>query len=532
MGVDDMKKIAIIVAGVAVTGCSTTLHTVPVSTAVDRIDGAPYALPRLEMTLTTTRRLIDCKSVSQGGVTTLNPKFAFELKIKDDYPAAEWFTMDYSSLAGPTRTSSFSYELYDSKVIKSVNVEVDDKSVEIAGQVVKAGFGIARLATGLDLAGAAFGRVATCPTSLIDQRNAALKQKKTDSGNLEKMRARIAVLNLRGAAGPLGKKDKKDLQDLIEAADKLVKDMEAQDKNLAETDKILALAETTTWRPDPATVINGEILWTQSFAVVPPAGSGALGAARSAWLEGLFGVPASDIASDLGFKADLEKALALTAHLQIDGGTVDPANTRKRLGITTGAPTPKSAKAIAGVVARLPMKANARFCAGTEPGCGHGAAPVLAESVVSVPQLAPYVVLRFHNGLGENNILKAEFDLMGSPTKVTFDSKRAVALEVAKTVNSGIEQGIGFANDRRAQKKAETEAAATKAKAALDEPNAALKRDLEALQTQQQITAIQTKQDPTNAAAAAALQQLKDEVERLKYEIEKKNALETLGRTS
>lgn len=523
---------------ILLNGCSTALDTRPFSMSDNKVEGAPYALPALEMEVTTTRRLKAC-NVDAGALNpALKPEFEVEVKVTESYPASEWFNMNFAALGSSTKTTSFSYDLYDNMMIKSVNVEAEDKSLEIIGQVAKAGLSIATLAGGLPIPAAAGGGTGVkCPDE-VDSRHALEDGKKADVAKLDQAQKNLSEINERAGSDSAKPEDAADKKKLVAAIDKLTKSLASADKKIAELDKKLALVEVEHWRPDAGSMYHGRLIRAFTFDISQPPVS-SQDAARQVWIEGLFGEKTDTIRSRAAakqdgpygqFLADLKRQLSLTAVVNAQtAGAATLSSVRDRLGLEEPKlrEVKKQGSSIAGVVTRIPVQASYKFCAGDQSDCDvTGVKPIL-EGKTLVPQMGPFLVLPFRNGFGQNNVLKAEFANTGLPTKIGYDTKNAVALSAAQTLNGALDSGLKLDAAIRADRKAGRDQAKADAEAALKEPGDALARQLAELDSQKKILDLQIALDPANVALTTQKANLENQLTVLKAAKEVEEASKT-----
>lgn len=548
-----MKRfLAILGFSLALAGCSTSLETRPVSMTQDRIDGVPYALPVLRLETRVTHRLTAC-SVVKRGEEGFNPDLAFNdvhlvvdfesvVENKAEYPAGEYFVLDYSALAAATKTSSFKVTFHENRMLSAINVSADDATVDIAVAGIRAGVSIASLAAGVPVPLGAQGSIPdpafACPTGrralatrgannavqyevvpLVDLRKAVATERKNAVEALADANASLEALTARNA-GTLSDADRQRITTLTDLGKELRDKIKGFDRQIATYDETLAYTETVHWQP-PSVLPASRILLDGHPFSASDAHDMARGAARDRWISGMFNqqrLPdfrrqfgslepqacSNDDCIDGAPGRVIARRLSLNLRLQADDALVTPADARGiagRLGISSAAYNPANENAylsddvsrdyVAGVVARQPVRGQFIVCTGFAIPCTESAASKVLDTMVSVPQLGPYVVLPFANGVGQNNALNATFAQTGEPTMVEYKENSAAALEVAQGIATGANAVNGFMQALDGQSDANREEA-------LAAPLQQLQRQAAVLQQQQVIANLQEQLLPTN----------------------------------
>lgn len=548
-----LSRIASLVLVGALAGCTTSLETRPVSLGQNRIDGVPYALPVLSLEAKVTHRLTACKVVlpgstdfdpALGGLNSPNLVVEFETTVenKAEYPAAEYFVLDYSALAAATKSSSFKVTFHDNRMLSAINVSADDATVDVAVATLKAGITIAGLAAGVPvpLGDSSFAEdpPVACPTAqkaaaargpngkivletvpMIDLRKSVAAQRKAAVEALADTNATLAALNARNPA-TLSPTDQAQITTLTDQGKKLADNIKGFDRQIAAFDETLAYTEILHWQPPGA--LPGSGVLTRAFPFTErDANDAARGAARRLWLnelfnsndhddfEGLFGVidPAHCFGKDCQDNLAgprIARDLSINFRLQPDHVVLSPSDARgisSRLGIKTQPYDPNDEGSyinigsvrdhVRGVVARQPISGDLIVCTNSEVPCTASAATKVVDEAVSVPQLGAYIVLPFSNGLAENNALNATFAKTGEPTMVEYKENSAAALEIAQGVATGANSLNSFLQDVETGREADRDAA-------LAQPLKDLQRQAAILQQQQTIANLQEQISPTN----------------------------------
>ncbi|WP_157783581.1 hypothetical protein, partial [Rhizorhabdus wittichii] len=123
------------------------------------LPGATYSLPMLQYDLTVTRTLSACPDlfkINGRAGSAANEYWSDDLSIDlaatavPNQISGERYRINYSKLDSWMKTTSFTieYQPGGGDLLKSVNVAVDDRTGEVAGNVVKAGIAIAGVASG------------------------------------------------------------------------------------------------------------------------------------------------------------------------------------------------------------------------------------------------------------------------------------------------------------------------------------------------------------------------------------------------
>lgn len=548
-----LSRIASLVLVGALAGCTTSLETRPVSLGQNRIDGVPYALPVLSLEAKVTHRLTACEVVlpgsagfdpALGGLNSPNLVAEFETTVenKAEYPAAEYFVLDYSALAAATKSSSFKVTFHDNRMLSAINVSADDATVDVAVATLKAGISVAGLAAGVPVPLGAPSFAAdppvACPTAqraaaargpngeivletvpMIDLRKSLAAQRKAAVEALADTNATLAALNARNPA-TLSPTDQAQITTLTGQGKTLADNIKGFDRQIAAFDETLAYTEVLHWQP-PGTLPGSRVL-TRAFPFTEhDTDDAARGAARRLWLNELFNSNDHDDFEAMFGAIDpahcsgkdcqdnlagprIARELSINFRLQSDHVVLSPSDARGisgRLGIKTLPYNPNDEESyintgsvrdhVRGVVARQPISGDLIVCTHSDVPCTASAATKVLDEAVSVPQLGAYIVLPFSNGLAENNALNATFAKTGEPTMVEYKENSAAALEVAQGVATGANSLNSFFQAVETGRKADRDAA-------LALPLQDLQRQAAVLQQQQTIANLQEQISPTN----------------------------------
>ncbi|WP_299194047.1 hypothetical protein [uncultured Erythrobacter sp.] len=466
---------------------------------------------------------------------TLKVDFETEVEISAKYPASEYFVLDYAALSSETKTSSFKVTFHENRMISAVNVAAQDQSINIAVETLKAGFAIARLATGVpvpmgapNLREQAF---ASCPMAtvatnrlddngqvvfeqqpLVELRAKIASDRKSKVEALASVNTRLAALNAIDA-DKLSDAQKDLIGTLTEQGKALAGEIKKFDTQIAEFDRTLAFSEVFAWRPSgvmPETGYQSREFDFRENDATDIAG----GIARQAWINKLFNQkdnPAfgvflgtidpslctDDAPCDMGrFGPTIARELSITIQLRTQGFGLDDASVdavRGRLGLASRDEDEPGGQLdhVAGIVARQPVPGQVIVCTGYGVPCSTTSAGKVVEQNVSVPQLGAYIVLPFSNGFGQNNVLNATFNTTGEPTMVEYKENSAVALEAAQAAGSSANALNSLLQDIGTTREADATAAA-------NEPLEELQRQVGLLQQQQLLNQLQEQINPTN----------------------------------
>jgi len=507
------RSAAILATSVLFTGCTTVLSTSPIgASTTGAAVGIPYSLPGLRAGVTITRTLSDCAVApikdtdkKTGKPITLNKISAeFEVKseIKTSYVEGETFIADYRSLSNWTKTSSLKIETFDNKTLKSVNASASDKSPQILGGLVKAGFSIARLATGLptvaagDLGGAPAVQEPACPAALGQQQD-LLKASKALTKELKDLNSQLDPYVVPALIGTLTEKDKEKISAIR------AKMMENTSKQKAIEEKTADLAKKLQFTEVAEFVPTQEKL---DYTVDFPSGKPDLSKAQMEWLKGLFGVEPKGV-----FWADIKakmKWLTMIARVNSGGGATNGICTGLGLSATCAthaAPVWANGSlppSVPGLVFRSPVNTILRIChGGNAADCENGNAPAVVELDAATPQLGRLNVLPFQNGFGADNKLEAHFRADGSLEWASYDQTQAPGVGAVNTLNDALGQTAAIIKDQADKDKAAEDAAKNAPAADLDQQIALLTK-------QKQLGEIQASLDgdsQTQAKEQAAL---------------------------
>lgn len=545
MGVRMQYKIfSALALPIVLAGCSTSLETRPVSIQQSRIDGVPYALPVLQLENKVTHRLTKCEAFEPGeqghdaslGASRVTLKIDFEttVEVTPKYPAAEYFVLDYSALSSETKTSNFKVTFHENRMLSTVNVSAEDKSIDIALETLKAGFAVARLVAGVPVPDGAVNFIeaapATCPMATVatdrtdNDGNTIFEQKplvklradvagdrKAKVEALASVNTRLAALNAI-AADRLSDAQKDTIGTLTAEGKTLAADIKKFDGQIAEFDRTLAYSETLTWRPGAVLPETGFQSQQFDFEEADSLDT-ARGLARRAWITKLFNQTNNPVfpaylgkidpalcpegtACPVGaFGPKIARELSLTFRLTPEafGRNNDVAGVMTRLGLSSRQEEASTDRPdhIAGIVARQPVSGEFVACTGYRLACSLTSPQKVVNQTVSVPQLGAYIVLPFSNGFGQNNVLNATFNTLGEPTMVEYKEQSAVALEAAQAVGTGANSLNSLLQEIDAKREAD-------ATAALNEPLEDLQRQVGLLQQQQLLAQLQEQINPTN----------------------------------
>jgi hypothetical protein len=262
-----MKNALAIVAagGLLLAGCSGRLETSPYKERTDKLGaalkGTPYALPKLQYQVKLTRWLMECPNeIVDGKPTAL--KFKVDVSATPATVPGEAYTVDYSKLDGPMRTSNFEIKYWPNGTLKSIGAGADDKTGEVVKDVVKAALAAASAMAGVPPVPVSFvsdGTRAVSPASVVCERAALalVQQARAESGKIEsygedlkKIQKAIERIQSRAALKLINKQDREALLTLFDAIDTKEAQIAAATKELDRLKGLLGVTQEFVWNSD------------------------------------------------------------------------------------------------------------------------------------------------------------------------------------------------------------------------------------------------------------------------------------------
>lgn len=476
------------------SGCTTSLTSVADVPSPAPVAGIAYNLPELRQNVTVTWRLAECQPM-QGSTKKL--KFEVEASQAGTVAPGPGYVIDPETLVAYNKIGSFKVAYQkdkDGKVLpylKSINVDVEDRSPQIISGLVGFGFNVARIAMGLPSGtGGAVG-VAAIP-SCSDNAQAALKTRETLTADLGKIRAEAKKLteeaeklSIIAAARALDAQSKRRIGEIASRSVALTELLAVTNKSIAKADKVLAIAIVIRL---PA---SGNV-WSVTAGPAP--------ADFNPWIQQILGEANRDSAkltSDLsGFvaHASLKPASGMTAPSPLE--TWVPGTDRN------GAPVTKPAY-YPGVLYRTPAPGKLLACArSVDPAadvgsCNPGETELVNETV-AVPQFGQYRVLTLTNKFGEKAGIEAVFAADGSLETYSYGKTASGAEALAKLLESSSGSAVAFATQARAKNPKLTDLATVQAS------NDLKKAQLEALDYDAKLAAARNPLPPTTETKQAA----------------------------
>ncbi|EJM67647.1 hypothetical protein PMI30_02111 [Pseudomonas sp. GM50] len=400
--------------------------------------GGGYGLPMLQFKISVRRTLLQC--TNEAGT----PDIRFLTKVEADpsYIVGERISVDSEKMAGWSKVSRLSLETYDSGVIKSLNAAAEDQTKAIAGSVVKSGFSLLSLVSGVPLVNLSEEpregppeppSTYVCSATTLS----ALKEIQAETGNLEAQTEQLVILTdevarMERLAGLGGLS-----QALKNQLDKVQKEASVQSKRVAKADQSLA-------RLIKRVSITEEIIWPRTYKQTEL--NEAPSAHSKAALLALFQRrPVANGYSDA----------QLSATLNLKGRLVPVVKTADAVPCSdTQLCDHKAVDADdgEGLLYRDPVAARLLICEVSDlRNCNvDGATGVVVSSIVMVPQLGKLRMLTFRNGVFQNNELKVVFRENGGIATISYDEKAARGQQLAETVSAGLDQAVAYRDARQA----------------------------------------------------------------------------------
>lgn len=428
--------------------------------------GFAYTLPFAQYEIQTTRRLSACPTPATAREPAKGEfQFVIEATATPRFAPDVTVTMDYQALANAWKTTDYSVALHDNGMLRTVNASSDDRTAQVAGNVVT---GIGRLAM---LSAGAF----PTPTASINvfrgpPQAAARVCSQTAQTNLARLQQlerklvpeataavaarRAEVEDIEAYKAARGELDDARAQKLIEARRKLSDAADALKRLVAERDQVLARIS-----------VQSTFLWPTSSKEY--ASLLTIPAREASFIRTLFTGPDFP---------DLQKDLALAVILT-------PA---------TGSPRPDSAHlppTTAGAVYLTPAQGRLRLCRPVSGAANNSldicanAPPsdIVLESWGNVPQFGRYAQLPLKNGPLENNVLSATFRADGTLQEARFEARRSAAETASGVFAQATETALTTAGRIDAARTAREQAAVTEATAALQREKTRLETEAEIL---------------------------------------------------
>lgn len=508
-------------------GC-TSLKVAKPSFGNAPLEGINYALPSLRYKFTVSHLLIDCVNDQ--------PDFKTDIAVSSSYEPGETYNIDYESMSKFLKTSAFELQNYEEDkekgipagILKSINLESEDKSIAVIESVAKIGISIARMAAIGGTAEAKDQAGPKCPTERLQDLSRHKDELKILAKSLIDELAKRKPYEYGLDIGVIPEKDRPAVEAILSKTSEIEGKISKHKKAISEIEKSFSFLEIQYWRPDvdPEFLVKRDKLPALQSFRLPFFEDGVESASlerQKKWLSDLF---STDVKPGSDFGKSLRK-LGVVLVLEPLVGWSDAA----------AAPTNPTPKVRAGVYYRDRAPARLRLCRPTaayppflpveaeiiRPAnatdseyaalvqaqgvifadklenyrrratvagwtkdeaarCQVNPAPLLIDEIRNVPQAGQLMVLPFTNGFGEKSTLKASFSPSGMLTSFSFG--RTGGGEKAAAAASGFVTEIALLKkDLDAEKEANKKAA----KAADPGSIESIKADIELQKAKQEL---------------------------------------------
>jgi hypothetical protein len=506
---------------------STAPHTGDTRLAVQ---GIPYNLPILQYELKITRTLTQCFEPKSDGTPSDNPKVVFAVAIEavPHYVSGERYMIDYRSLAGFTKITSFSLESHASSgTLKSINATAEDRSAQIISAGIRTGIGIASLAMGIPRVESfseqeqeqtqkvqvlgckpAAGSIPSTQ-ALLDAVREATGKLKAESDLLEGTTRKVQQLTEQARLNQLDESGKKRLQEEIELQRARARAVTAAEATLKRSKDKISSTHHVRW-PQRFEIRNA------SFAL----SEDAVGQLRLPQLLELATRPASrgeqvDLCeAEQGENNEAAIRRCLGAQLGVDVLLAPVIEIRQGGPITTR-PSNLSTQEAAGPWAVDPANSGkGLFVRPPEPGrllacrrvanatCNQSSSTLLLRTDDAVvPQLGQLIFLPFDNGMFQNNALSLALRTDGSIEKFEYRETSARGEAVANTATDAVSQIQGLVTAIRQGREAEASAEAAAILSQRTEALAALQFEIDRRARETELAALSHTPDVSGLAA-------------------------------
>lgn len=483
---------------IAQCSCTTALTSNELTSSAGSEPGIPYTLPATQYRIAAKYILVDCDALQTGK----GSPFKLEIVATPSMVDGKQYVIDPRSLASRTKTASLELTYHDNSYrLKSINAEVDDRSPEIAGNFLKAGFGVARLALGLGVAGGGDPADQTAPrckepvAKAVRELGPAIQALEAIPKKADELQTELALYTLRAQLGPLNPDDRRRSENLIAEIEALSK------SKAALTNSIAALGEALTLTVPYTFPSNAESGPFQDILTPPEEVS-------KQWLNRLidFGDATDGWDRMLSLRADLSP-VAMSAS---SASAVEDEGSHATFGPS-------------GVYYRKPEAAYLTIGLANPPVSSEpeaSSAPLLRMKV-EVPQFGQMYVLALVNRWGENNAIGATFAEDGRLQTYKFDSKSSAAEAAAGITNETVTDAIALTEALRTKRDADQAAELAEAKAQREETIAERQFQIDLLTKSGQLAKLEEGEDSNATERSRLLAELQAEVSILKLQQER-----------
>lgn len=432
-----------VAVGLLLIGCTGSLDSTRISAITEPTRGLVYSLAMMQYELEITRQIRNC-SVPQDASGELYSNFTISVDISEQMipDPNQTFLLDYENLSTATNVSDVRIKLRDDGRLESINVDADDRTAEVIGNVATFARNVALTAMGIpgvsvDQAGGGDRlicrpRVASALASLRSSAP-ALGEATADLTAATALLARqMAVLQA------IEKPSAELVGDVRDAMNRVVESSRRQaalQSQRAADLRYVRLTHTVRW-PVSSTE------WNQSYVPAERAYFKQFGVSTAFIREWLEEAPPDPTQSQTGYFREGDVLDALTVSVSLRPLVQPPAS---------GAVAEHS-DVEHGIYYRRPVPSELTVCYTSE--CGEevaedNAAPrqvgvganFIGRELTSPPQLGRLVVIPFDNGLFESGQLEVEFADNGVPTLLHRAHREAPA-EVFTGVLAGISEQL------------------------------------------------------------------------------------------
>lgn len=427
----------------ACTSLSTRADLLPKTPSDEAMIGAPYSLPMLQYDLAVSRTLAQCTDP----VTKLPAlKFTMTVEATPRYVAGETYAIDYRRLSGWTKTSALTIEYQEnSNILKSINASVEDRTAEIAGNVVKTGLGIASLVGGIPLPAAApEGSLLTpkymliCANGaqkLLDAVTLATAAVKDRTGKLKAATAAVDALSSRISA--LSDADRATLTRKIDEQGKAVKALAEAQAVLDEMTAAISYRVRLSW---PRQLDETDQRFT-------PAGVGFERLAALVTTQAANGTEnATDNRCD---DQDVRRCMSkkLTAAARLAPAIEETRSTGASAGQKGSLAVKTSGTSVEGVLVRPPLHGRLLVCGASDTDCAEDDPRLVFRSDdAAVPQLGTLRFLPFRNKVFQNNSLVLSLTTSGDLVRVDYKNLKAQGEVLSTAALAAIKDVRAFAD--------------------------------------------------------------------------------------
>lgn len=368
-----MKKfcayVYIIVSLLLFSGCTTKMSVQKVEKNTTA-NGYLYNLPMVYLRIDVKRQLTGCEVGSNIVNTTVS--------ISEIYKADpnQWYAIDYSDMSGMLKTTDFNVTSHDNFMISTINSSIKDKSIESAKNTIE---GVAKIASTFLGIGLPVVDLTEIPKARMaaklcnDHTVQSLRDYKTAKNNKEKSDKNITKLTEDMSA----QKDNKKIAGLNELIKKAKAESDKQEKIASGI--LPFLTDTQTIYVD---IANHEKDYKPSQELL------------NKWFT-RDGVSAHNLNGILTTYIDFSSA----------GEMKEACNAYQ------------TSASYEGIVYRMPYRDRLRVYSSKE--CDE---KTLYDGYVSIPQCGKLGVLKFKNGIGQNNSFTASFSQTGAPLAFSYSS--------------------------------------------------------------------------------------------------------------